>query len=116
MADRGDDEPTREMMRYYCALHWDRGRIDAAVGRAADWARQHHAALVVGEFGASAALNQPARLAWLRATRQSFEAARIGWALWGYDDVMGFAVARPPAHRPMLDSNILTALGHSGLD
>ena len=28
--------------------------------------------------------------------RRACEAAGIGWALWGYDDVMGFGLSRPP--------------------
>jgi endoglucanase len=71
----------------------------------------HHVPVLAGEFGASAALNPAARLAWLRTVREAFEARRIGWALWGYDDVMGFAVARPPASRPVLDRAVLAALG-----
>ena len=67
--------------------------------------------LLAGEFGATAMLNRVARLAWLRSVRESFEAAEIGWALWGYDDVMGFAVARPPGNRPGLDRDVLVALG-----
>ena len=48
--------------------------------------------------GASAALNSVSRLAWLRLVRETFASDRIGWALWGYDDVMGFNIARPPSN------------------
>jgi hypothetical protein len=50
-------------------------------------------------------------LTWLRTARQTFESEGIAWALWGYDDVMGFAVSRPPAPRPVLDRAVLDALG-----
>ena len=110
-AAQAADAPTSGLMRYYCTLHWDRARIEAAIGKAAGWARDHHATLLAGEFGASARLNRSARLAWLRDVRTISEAAGIGWALWGYDDVMGFAVSRPPGARPMLDRDVLAALG-----
>lgn len=105
------DAGTRDLMRYYCALGWDAPHVAAPIERAAAWGRLHHVRVLAGEFGASAALNATARLAWLRTTREAFETRGIGWALWGYDDVMGFAVTRPPASRPVLDKAVLTALG-----
>jgi endoglucanase len=105
------DPPTRDLMRYYCALGWDAARIGATVDRADAWGRQHHVRLLAGEFGASAALGPAARIAWLKTVRDAFETRGIGWALWGYDDVMGLAVSRPPAPRPKLDPTVLTALG-----
>jgi len=63
----------------------------------------------MGEFGATAALNAPARLAWIEAARRAAEAHGIGWALWGYDDAMGFGL-RPPGAAP-LDPALLAALG-----
>ncbi|WP_428486037.1 glycoside hydrolase family 5 protein [Rhodopila sp.] len=105
------DAATGDLMRYYCALHWDAARIDAAFEQAADWARQHQVRLLAGEFGASIQLNPSARLAWFRTVRDGLAAHGIGWALWGYDDVMGLAVSRPPGPRPSLDRDLLAALG-----
>jgi endoglucanase len=102
---------TAESMRYYCALGWDRAAIGKRIGTAAAWARAHSVRLLAGEFGASNALNAPARMAWLSTVRQALEESGIGWALWGYDDIMGFAVPRPPVARPILDPNILIVLG-----
>jgi endoglucanase len=110
-ADGSADSGTRDLMRYYCAFGWDTARVALAIGRAADWARLHRVRLLAGEFGASAALNVPARMAWLRTVRDAFEANGIGWALWGYDDIMGLAVVRPPGPRPILDRAVLAALG-----
>jgi len=110
-AGLSSDPATRDLMQYYCTLGWDAPRIAATVDRATAWGRQHHVHLLAGEFGASADLNQPARTAWLRSVRAAFEAGGIGWALWGYDDVMGFAVTRPPGPRPRLDRVVLIALG-----
>jgi endoglucanase len=105
------DAPTRDLMRYYCAFGWDASRIAAAVEGAAGWARQHHVHLLAGEFGATAGLNPQARIAWLRTVRGAFESRGVAWAIWGYDDVMGFGVSRPPGNRPKLDRAVLTALG-----
>ena len=103
--------PTADLMRYYCAMGWDRAAIGHRIAPAAAWAQTHRVTLLAGEFGATNALNASARLAWLRTVRQTLEEAGIGWALWGYDDIMGFAVARPPVARPILDDNILAVLG-----
>jgi hypothetical protein len=110
-AAAGSDSETRGMIRYYCASAWDEARIAARIGAAAAWGRRHGVTVVAGEFGAATALNAEARLAWIRAVRQACEASGIGWALWGYDDVMGFAVPRPPPPRPALDGALLRALG-----
>ena len=110
-ADATADPPTRDLMHYYCSLSWDAPRIGAAFDRAVAWSRQHNVRLMVGEFGASADLNAPARLAWLKAVRGTAEFRKIGWALWGYDDVMGFALPRQPNVRPVLNPAILSALG-----
>lgn len=105
------DAPTRELIRYDCGLGWDEATLRRPVEQAAAWARLHRVRLLAGEFGASTALNAPARLAWLRAARAAFQAEGIAWALWGYDDVMGLAVPRPPKPRPTLDPAVLAALG-----
>ena len=111
IADQAADPATQDLMHYYCSLNWDVSRIEASIEAAAAWGQIHHVHLLAGEFGASAALNTPARLAWLQTVRAACETNGIGWALWGYDDVMGFAVPRPPAPRPTLDPDVLTALG-----
>ncbi|HEY8289050.1 MAG TPA: cellulase family glycosylhydrolase [Acetobacteraceae bacterium] len=111
IADRSADSPTRDVMHFYCSLHWDQNRVASVIGQAASWARRGHVALLTGEFGANATLNRSARLAWLSAVRRACERNGIGWALWGYDDVMGFDVPRPPPQEPVLDRDVLRALG-----
>nr|WP_294523672.1 cellulase family glycosylhydrolase [uncultured Rhodopila sp.] len=105
------DPATAGLMRYYCSFGWDAARVGESVQRAAAWAQQHHVALLAGEFGATAALNPPARLAWFGTVRYALESRGIRWALWGYDDVMGFAIQPPPGPRPLLDPAVLAALG-----
>ncbi len=98
-------------MHYYCTLGWNRARLDGTIEQAANWARLHRVSLLAGEFGASARLNAPSRLAWLRTVRESLQARHVGWALWGYDDVMGLGVPRPAPLHPTLDRDVLSALG-----
>ncbi len=114
VADGTPDQPTAGLMRFYCAQRWNAAKLAARIATAADWARRNHRAVVAGEFGASQRLNAPARLAWLAAVRAACEQAGIGWALWGYDDAMGFAMPRPPRDRADLDARILRALGLAG--
>ncbi len=104
---------TADLMRYYCGMGWNQAAIGQRIEAAASWARNNRVALLAGEFGASSALNPAARMVWLSTVRQALEASGIGWALWGYDDIMGFAVPRPPVARPVLDDNVLQALGLS---
>jgi hypothetical protein len=110
------DDRTRAVIRAYCSYGWSAAVIRQRIARAADWARRNHAALIAGEFGASFALAPSSRLAWITAVRQACEAEGIGWALWGYDDSMGFAIPRPPGRHPTLDAALLHALGLTAPD
>jgi endoglucanase len=85
--------------------------VAARIGAAASWGRRHGVPVVMGEFGASVALNAPARLGWLAAVRRACEANGIGWALWGYDDVMGFGIDPRKATRSTMDRATQLALG-----
>jgi endoglucanase len=105
------DSPSARLIGGYCDGHWDADRMAEPIRRAADWARAHRVRLIAGEFGATTQLNRPARLAWIAAVRQHCATEGIGWALWGYDDIMGFAVPRPPPRDPVLDPGLLVALG-----
>ena len=95
-------------------MRWDNARIGARIEQAAAWARDHQTTVLLGEFGASRALNAPARLAWLKAVRQACEERGIGWALWGYDDVMGFGIDPRTQPRSAMDAATLAALGLGG--
>ncbi len=107
----GADATTGAVGGWYCGGGWDAAHIGARLDAVAGWARAHDAAVWLGEFGATRQLNQDARLAWLRAVRNAAEARHIGWALWGYEDVMGLGVPVPPGLRPALDRGTLAALG-----
>lgn len=105
------DQQTAGLMRYYCSLRWDAEKLGARIAEAGNWARRNHANVIAGEFGASVRLRPDARMAWLAAVRAACEQQGFGWALWGYDDSMGFAARPPTAYR--FDIAILTALGMS---
>jgi hypothetical protein len=113
VAETTQQPRTRDVIRYYCATPADPA---TQIARAGAWARRFGAAVMLSEFGAAAALNAPARLAWLAAVRGAAEHEGFGWALWGYEDSMGFGAgsaggfgAKGP--RPALDPAILRALG-----
>ena len=91
----GTDARTRAVIRYYCAAHATAATLKARVDGVARWAQG--APVIVGEFGASVALDGPARLAWLAAARRAFEADGFGWALWAWRDPMGLPAGLDPA-------------------
>jgi hypothetical protein len=105
------DDATRDLITFTCGLRWNADSITARIARAANWATIHRASVLLGEFGASHQLNAPARLAWLSAVRQACERAGIGWALWGYDDQMGFGIDPRATAVPVLDRATRAALG-----
>ena len=109
-ADTTLDPGTAALIRFYCAQHWDVARIRSMIGQAGEWRRRYHVRVFAGEFGASQRLNGPARLAWLTAVRGACEQEGLGWALWGYDDSMGFGIS-PPAVAPRIDPAMIRALG-----
>jgi hypothetical protein len=105
------DSPTAEVARFYCAQKWSAASVAERIRLASDWARRRDTVLLAGEFGATTRLNRSARLAWIASVRRACEAEGIGWALWGYEDIMGLAIPRPPGTRPRLDEGVLEALG-----
>ena len=110
-SDGAVDGATRGLITFVCSMRWDAARIGARIEQAATWGRDHHATVLLGEFGASRALNAPARLGWLEAVRQACQQRGIGWALWGYDDVMGFGIDPRAGARSGMDGATLAALG-----
>ncbi len=107
----GTDTDTAGVIQFYCKLRWDPAQIAQRIATAADWGRRNNAAVLLGEFGASAELAPIARTGWLRAVREACATNGIGWALWGYDDIMGLGVPRPPGLHPVLDPQVMQALG-----
>ena len=106
----GSDAVTGGVISFYCRERWDEARIEARIDAAAAWAHANSVVLLAGEFGATIRLNAEARRTWLATVRSACERAGIGWALWGYDDIMGFATRRPPGNRLAIDPATLQAL------
>jgi endoglucanase len=105
------DARTRDVIRYYCSQHWDAASLRQLADKAADWGRRNHATVVCGEFGATDQLPPATRLAWIAAMRRALEANGIGWALWGYDDSMGFDIHPDRIPHRGIDPALLRALG-----
>jgi endoglucanase len=108
-AGAAGDKQTADLIRFYCALHWDGPKLAESIAEVGNWARRKHVNVIAGEFGASDKLRPDSRVAWLSAVRAANEQQGFGWALWGYDDSMGFG-AHPPA-KIQLDPAIMRALG-----
>ncbi len=102
---------TFTLMNGYCEENWTNDTLQGLVQQAAQWAASNGASVLMGEFGANHALNSQARLTWMTDVRTDAEQSGLGWALWGYDDVMGFDLHRPPPQSPVLDPGVLGALG-----
>ena len=112
IAASSPDAATRNIANYYCTDAWIAARVAARLGMVATWSRGNsNAAILLGEFGATTTLNAPARLVWLTAMRAAAEANGFAWSLWGLDDIMGFAQPRPIPARPVLNPDVLHALG-----
>ena len=105
------DPRTRDVIRYYCSQHWDAAKLRDIADRAAAWGRRNHVAVECGEFGASDQLPPATRLAWIAALRRALQANGIGWALWGYDDSMGFDIHPDRIPHREIDPALLRALG-----
>ncbi len=103
------DPETRKVAAWYCASDGAAGVVADRIAAAAAWARRNRTTVAMTEFGATARLAAESRLAWLAATRRAAEAEGFGWALWGYDDVMGFD--RSAGDGSALDPAVMRALG-----
>lgn len=110
-AVRSADPDTESLAAFVCGQGWDAARIRHAFDRVASWSRRAEAPVLLGEFGASEKLNPAARLAWIAAVRSAATCDGLGWAIWGLDDSMGFALKRPLPSRLVLDPGLLGALG-----
>ncbi|TDH61094.1 hypothetical protein E2C06_18480 [Dankookia rubra] len=101
---------SRAIGEFYCGEGWNAARLHERLATAAAWGRRHDAPVMILEFGAHAHLNRPARLAYFEAFGQAAGREGLGWALWGYGDIMGFP-ARSGPHPAQLDPAVLRALG-----
>jgi hypothetical protein len=105
-----DNEQARQATREYGAQCWDTTKIDAWIGQAAAWGKQHNMHLTCNEFGVYRRKSKPEhRNAWLRDVRTSLEQHNIGWTMWDYAG--GFSVATTTSNRREVDQETTAALG-----
>jgi len=113
--DRLADADAVARARRYCAGHWDRAALGAALDRAEQWAQAHRVSVFAGEFGIACTAPRQDRLAWLRDARIELERRGIGWLLWGWDDqCFGLNAHRAADGRLVLDADVLKAIGLDG--
>jgi hypothetical protein len=105
---------TADVIRWYCGQGWNVGKVRERLHQAGAWARRNGAYVFAGEIGASRDMRPEARYGYLTAVRTALEAERLGWALWGYDDSMGFDLH--PGYSSTLDPRLLKALGLQGTE
>ncbi len=95
----------------YCGHGWGRDQMRRLIGQAGDWAQRHQVPVIAGEIGVSDRIPAEMRSRWLQDVRTVLESLRIGWALWGYDDVMGLKRTRNAQGEVHMHTEILPGLG-----
>ena len=104
--------PLREQLQSHLVSYGSSGagpaQMLATLGRAAEWGKQHHARLLLGEFGVLQTVAPPQdRVQWIKDMRQSAEQLNIPQALWDYNPAGGFG----PFRGGQLERGVLEALG-----
>lgn len=85
-------EQAQSELKEYTDAGWNDEKIAGRIKVAADWAAQHQARLICGEFGALRNHIDPAsRYRWIAGVRRALESHGIGWSLWDYADLAGIA-------------------------
>ncbi len=95
----------------YCQQGWNAAKIQRLVAQAGAWSARHQVPVIAGEIGVSQRIPPQMRAAWLHDVHSALEAQRIGWAVWGYDDVMGLARVKDAQGRVSLREEVLQGLG-----
>jgi endoglucanase len=80
----------------------ERAEIERDFALAAEWAKQNHRPIYVGEFGAYSRADLDSRAKWTQAVRTTSEASGFAWAYW--ELAAGFGVLDPKTKqwRPQL--------------
>lgn len=105
---------TRRQIAWLCAQGWNAARLRADIDTAAEWGRRHGVNVIANEIGVSARIAPAAREAYLHDLRTALEVDGIGWALWGYDDSLGFARRKDSAGRVTVREEVARGLGLHG--
>ncbi len=110
-AGQTQSDQTRRLIAWHCGQRWDGRKLRTDLDAAAGWARRHGVNVIANEIGVSARIAPASREAYLRDLRAALEANGIGWALWGYDDSMGFARRKDGAGRISVAQDVVRGLG-----
>lgn len=110
LIDAATDDEARKQLKWYGEAHWDAARVDAEIGKAADWGKQHGVPVWCGEFGVYKSYAEPgARAVWLRDMRVAFDAHKVGWSMWDYQG--SFAMVSKKGGKTTVDTSVAAALG-----
>jgi endoglucanase len=71
--------------------------IDRDMQSVADWAKQHHRPIYLGEFGAYEEADLDSRATWTSYVRESCESRNFAWAYW--ELASGFGILDQDTHR-----------------
>ncbi len=95
----------------YGSQRWDRAKLKATLQKALDWAKTNRVPLYCGEFGVYP-LRAPAesRKNWFRDYAAVLKESGVGYSVWGWDDVFGFA-RKLVDGKPVIDTVPVEALG-----
>ena len=94
----------------YSLDHWNKERIAAEIGEAAEWGKHWNVPLTCNEFGVYRKYSDPQdRARWLRDVTQTLESYGIGWTMWDYSG--GFSVVNGENGHHSPDEITLKALG-----
>lgn len=113
-AGQTQSEQMRRQIAWHCGQRWDAAKLRTDLEAAAGWGRRHGVNVIANEIGVSARIAPAAREAYLRDLRAALEANGIGWALWGYDDSMGFARRKEGSGRVGVAAEVVRGLGLRG--
>ncbi len=95
----------------YGRQRWDRARLGQRLAEALAWGREHKVPLYCGEFGVYTPNTPPeSRRNWYRDYASVLKKSRVGYAVWGWDDVFGFG-REHEGDRIVIDPVPVEALG-----
>jgi len=77
-------------LKWYGEQRFDARYLLGRIAGPAEWGREHHVPVVLGEFGAYPPVSPVAsRTHWFEAMGAALDAEHIPSAIWGYDDALG---------------------------
>ena len=77
-------------LKWYGEQHFDAKYVLHRIADPAEWGREYHVPVVLGEFGAYPPVSPVAsRTHWFEAMRAAVDTEHMPNAIWGYDDALG---------------------------